>query len=234
MKFTCVIVEDEEMSMRLLKSYCSKTDILELKGTFYSAEDAHEFLAENTVDIIFLDVEMSGISGFDLLDQLTDKPHIVLTTSKTDYAFTAFQYHVADFLKKPVGYKRFQETIEKFTKLAAVSNNQTETVNEDDIFIKANGKLVRISLHEILYIECIGDYVKYVTENKNYIAYTTIKNVEAKMNGQLFLKTHRSYIVNMKKIKDVHINENYLMIKDASIPISRAKKAEVMQRLKVF
>jgi DNA-binding LytR/AlgR family response regulator len=234
MKLRCIIVEDDTMSMSLLQNYCKKTEGFELVGSFPNAEEALEFLQQNQVELIFLDVEMPGINGFQLLDQLTYTPYVILTSSKTEYAFTAFEYSVTDFLRKPIGYKRFQEMSDKVIKQYELSNNttQTEMVAEDDIFIKSDGKLVRLSLYDILYIECLGDYLKYITGNKNYVTYATIKSVEERMNKQLFMKVHRSYIVNIKKIQD--IQDNSILINGKVIPISRSHKSDLMQRLKLF
>ena len=234
MKLRCIIVEDENVSRNLLENYCKKTEGFELLGSFPNAEEALTFLQENQIELLFLDVEMPGINGFQLLDQLTYEPYIILTTSKTEYAFTAFEYDVTDYLKKPISYKRFCEMADKVIKLHDQTNNapQTELVPEDDIFIKSDGKLVRLSLYDILYIECLGDYLKYITGNKNYITYATIKSVEERMNKQLFMKVHRSYIVNIKKIQD--IQDNSIMINGKVIPISRAHKSDLMQRLKLF
>jgi DNA-binding LytR/AlgR family response regulator len=235
MKLRCIIVEDENVSRTLLENYCQKTEGFDLLGSFPNAEEALTFLQENQIELLFLDVEMPGINGFQLLDQLTYEPYIILTTSKTEYAFTAFEYDVTDYLKKPIGYKRFREMADKVLKIheqTTGASQQTELVAEDDIFIKSDGKLVRLSLYDILYIECLGDYLKYITGNKNYVTYATIKSVEERMNKQLFMKVHRSYIVNIKKIQD--IQDNSILINGKVIPISRAHKSDLMQRLKLF
>jgi len=234
MKLRCIIVEDESVSRNLLENYCQKTEEFELLGSYPNAEEALTFLQENQIEVLFLDVEMPGINGFQLLDQLTYEPYVILTTSKTEYAFTAFEYDVTDYLKKPISYKRFCEMSDKVIKLHDQTNSapQTELVPEDDIFIKSDGKLVRLSLYDILYIECLGDYLKYITGNKNYVTYATIKSVEERMNKQLFMKVHRSYIVNIKKIQD--IQDNSILINGKVIPISRAHKSDLMQRLKLF
>lgn len=208
---------------------------LELVGSFEDAEKALDFLNNNEVDIIFLDVEMPNVSGFQLLDQMTYMPKVILTTGKVDYAFDAFEYGVVDYLKKPITFKRFQEAIEKINFQARIdsveNNNKNPDVKMEEIFIKSDGKLTRISFQDILYIESIGDYVKYITANKNYIALSTLKAVEKKMVGNGFMKVHRSYIVNLHKIKD--IKDNTLVIEGKVIPISRSYQSDVKDRINV-
>src|ERR1700722_16883257 len=121
MKISCIIVEDIQIAADFLRKFCEKSDLVEVKGHFLNVADALEFLDRERVDLLFLDVEMPGANGFELLDSLTYSPMIILTTSKTEYAFNAFQYHVNDYLKKPFTYKRFLEAIDKLQQQAAES-----------------------------------------------------------------------------------------------------------------
>lgn len=214
------------MARNFLERYCEKHGNLEVMGSFPDSEGALTFLSTNEIDILFLDVEMPGATGFELLDKLMYMPKVVLTTSKTDYAFDAFQYNVADYLKKPISFSRFQESI---TKITESLNNTTVETNKDDIFIKTDGKFIRLSYEDILYIESMGDYVKYFTLAKHYLTHSTLKSVEEKMNPKKFMKVHRSYIVNMSKIQD--IQDNTIVIHTKVIPISKAFKPDVMTRI---
>ncbi len=228
MKFKCIIVDDEPLSLSFLERYCEKQGNLEVTGSFADAETAFDYLKCNEIDILFLDVEMPGITGFELLDKLLYMPKVILTTSKTEYAFDAFQYHVTDYLKKPFPFNRFQESVKKVTESL---NSTTVETTADDIFIKAEGKFIRLNYQDILYIESMGDYVKYFTSSKNYLTHSTLKAVEEKMNPQQFMKVHRSYIVNLRKIKD--IQDHSLLIESKVIPISKSLKPVVMDRLNV-
>jgi len=230
MKWTCVIVEDLQVAADYLAKCCEKSGMLEVQGHFTNVQEALEFLNKNSVDVLFLDVEMPGATGFDLLDQLAYFPRIILTTSKSEYAYNAFEYNVTDFLKKPFTYQRFQEALNKLTSAAGDSN--ISSTASDHIFIKCEGKLVRLNNDDILYIESMGDYVKFVTVDKKYITHNTIKNLEEKVNRQCFIKVHRSYIININKIDD--IRENDLFIKGNEIPVSKAHKAEVLKRLNII
>ena len=226
MKLKCIIVDDEPLAISFLDRYCKKQGNLEVIETFTDSELALTFLASNEIEILFLDVEMPGITGFELLDKLQYMPKVVLTTSKTDYAFDAFQYNVSDYLKKPISYNRFLESI---TKITESLNNTTVEPNLEDIFIKTDGKFIRLSYQDILYIESRGDYVKYFTLAKHYLTHSTLKAVEEKMNPKQFMKVHRSFIVNMSKIKD--IQDNTIVIDSKVIPISKALKPDVMTRI---
>ena len=227
MKLKCIIVDDEPLARSFLERYCQKQGNLEVVGSFPDSEGALTYLSSNEIDVLFLDVEMPGATGFDLLDKLLYMPKVILTTSKIDYAFNAFQYNVADYLKKPISYNRFQESI---TKITDSLNNTTVETNKDDIFIKADGKFIRLSYQDILYIESMGDYVKYFTMAKHYLTHSTLKAVEEKMNPNQFMKVHRSYIVNMSKIKD--IQDNSIVIDSKVIPISKSLKSDVMIRIR--
>ena len=201
---------------------------MEVVGSFEEAETALIYLKNNEIDILFLDVEMPGITGFQLLDQLQYMPKVILTTSKTGYAFEAFQYNVTAFLKKPIQYNHFQAAVNKITE--ALHQSAAEPILED-IFIKSDGKFIRLNFEDILYIESKGDYVKYSTTNKNYLTHCTLKVVEEKMDKKKFMKVHRSYIVNIHKIKD--IQDYSLVIEGKIIPISKSFKPEVMERLNI-
>lgn len=230
MILSSVIVEDLQVAADYLAKCCEKSGLLEVKGHFPNVEEALLFLNQQSVDLLFLDVEMPGATGFELLDRLAYSPKVILTTSKTEYAYSAFEYNVSDFLKKPFTYQRFLEAVQKIT-----SPNQESNVNStatDHIFIKTDGKLIRLNNSDILFIESMGDYVKFVSIDKKYITHNTIKNLEEKVNKQCFLKTHRSYIINVDKIDD--IRENLLFIKGNEIPISKAHRSEVMKRLNII
>lgn len=231
MKISCVIVEDLQVAADYLNKCCEKSGVVDVKGHFPDVQQALKFLNDHFVDLLFLDVEMPGASGFDLLDQLAYSPKVILTTSKEEYAFNAFEYNVTDFLKKPFTYQRFQEALKKV--MDAPSGRQTVTETDTDhIFIKADGKLIRLNNSDILYIESMGDYVKFVTMDKKYVTHNTIKNLEEKVSKQHFMKVHRSYIVNINKIDN--FRENDLFISGKEIPVSKAHKAEILNRLNII
>lgn len=234
MSISCVIIEDLQVAADYLKNCCQKSGLAEVRGHFLNVKDALQFLNENSVDLLFLDVEMPGATGFELLDQIVYSPKVILTTSKPEYAYNAFEYNVSDFLKKPFTYQRYLEAMRKVTEsIPAPTENTVTESNVDDIFIKSDGKLIRLNNNDILYIESMGDYVKFVTaDNKKYVTHNTIKNLEEKISKQHFMKVHRSYIINVFKIDNVR--ENDLFISGKEIPISKAHKQEVLSRLNII
>jgi two-component system, LytTR family, response regulator len=243
MKTTCIIVEDIPIAADFLKKFCEKSGLVEVKGHFMNVTDALQFLDEEKPDLIFLDVEMPGATGFELLDRLTYSPKIILTTSKTEYAFDAFQYNVNDYLKKPFSYRRFLEAVQKIqATILPSSSTITDSENGpmqaiatsemDFLFIKAEEKLIKLSKDDIHYIESMRDYVKFVTNGKNYITYSTLKNLEEKLSGYTFLKVHRSYIVNINKIDDIRGNTIYLQ--GNQIPIGKGHKEDLVKRLNIL
>ena len=238
MKTTCIIVEDIPIAADFLRKFCEKSDLVEVKGLFLNVTDALEFLDKEKVDLIFLDVEMPGPNGFELLDRLTYSPRIILTTSKVEYAFDAFQYHVDDYLKKPFSYKRFLEAIRKIQQLSAQGTLPVQqptaltTPDAEFLFIKAEDKLIKLKKDDILFLESMRDYVKFVTAGKSYVTYSTLKNMEEKLIGQTFLKVHRSYIVNITKIDDIRGNTIYLL--GNQIPIGKGHREELATRLNIL
>lgn len=229
MSISCVIVEDLQVAADYTRRCCDKSGQLEVKAHFTNVADALVYLNKESVELLFLDVEMPGANGFELLDQLAYSPAVILTTTKPEYAFNAFEYKAIDFLKKPFTYQRFLEALQK---LESNPFHYTKTDGSDHIFIKADGRLIRLNNTDILYIESMGDYVKFVTTDKKYITHNTIKALEEKINKDEFAKVHRSYIVNISKIDD--IRENDLFIRGVEIPISKSHRPDILKRLNII
>jgi two-component system LytT family response regulator len=230
MSLTCIIVEDELMARRSLQRLCEQHGSLEVLAVFDNATDALAYMADQSVDLIWLDVEMPGLSGLELLEQLPSIPYVVLTTSKTEYAYDAFQYQVTDYLKKPITMPRFKIAVEKVLELNAHAKTSSPAAQKE-IYIKTDGRYIRLPFDNISYIENTGDYVKIYTTTQTHIVYSTMKYLEEKLGVQ-FLRVHRSYIVHLDKIVD--IEENTLVISNKVIPISRANKPELMNRLNLL
>lgn len=230
----CIIVEDIQMAADILAKFCEKSGIVTVEGHFLNVADALAYLDQHTVDLIFLDVEMPGATGFELLDNLTFTPKIILTTSKTEYAFNAFQYNVDDYLKKPFTYKRFMESLQKVQKETPAAVAATPAISSKDpdhLFIKVDNKLVKLVINDILYLESMGDYVRFVTAAKKYVTLNTMKNLEEKLNKDVFMKVHRSYIINIAQIDDVQGNTIY--IQGNEVPIGKGHREEVLKRLNI-
>lgn len=227
MRLSCIIVEDELMSRLSLQRLCEQHSSLELLSVFDNASDALTYLTDQTVDLIWLDVEMPGLSGFELMEKLPSMPFVILTSSKTEYAFDAFQYQVTDYLKKPISLPRFKLAVEKVLDLHS-RVRPTPPDERQEIYIKTDGRYIRLPFGTITYVENMGDYVKIFTESQTHVVYATMKYLEEKL-GKTFMRVHRSYIVHLDKIVD--IEENTLVINNKVIPISRANRPELMKRL---
>jgi len=226
-----IIVDDELMARKSLERFCDKSDIIQIEGSFEDAESALNCLNNQKIDVIFLDIEMPGMSGIDLLDALAYMPHVVFTTSNREYAYEAFEYDIVDFLKKPISWSRFQRAVEKVVEKEQSLDAVAERSAATEIYIKSDGRLVRIPFKDILFFETTGDYVKLVTAQKNYLFHGTIKALDAKLNSPRLLKVHRSYIINLDHIVD--LEDNTLVIGKHVIPVSRAYKPILLGRLNI-
>ena len=229
----CLIVDDDVMARTAIKRLCEKNERFEVSGDCENAEDALEFLAkdEPEIDLLFLDVEMPGISGIELLDKLPVVPMFILTTSNPNYAFDAFEYGAIDFLKKPITQTRFEQSVLKL--LSIQNDNRSFQKNSKNLYIRSEGKFIRLTCDDILYFENVGDYISIKTESgKSHIIHGTLKGVSERLNDPRFLKVHRTYIVNLDKIVD--IEENTLVIDRTVIPISRAHKPVLINRLRIL
>ena len=234
MKLSCIIVDDEPMARKSLQRLCEKIDTIEVLHTFEDAESALAFLEQNDIDLLFLDVEMPRLTGIQMLDQLPTLPQVVLTTTKTEYAFDAYQYHVVDYLKKPISFPRLEQAVRKAIDAQQKKTYQTANIEptNNDIFVKTEGRLVRINFEDILYIESVGDYLRIKTPKTAFMVHGTIKGIDEKLPPAKFVKVHRAYIVNLSKIVD--IEDTTLVIADKVIPISRAHRSVLMNKLNML
>lgn len=222
---TCLIIEDEKMSRNVLTDMIERHSSLRLLGSFEKPEEAISFLATQSIDVLFLDIEMPLLSGFDVLDTLHKKPYVIITTSHQDYAYKGFEYDVDDFMLKPFTLKKFLETIHKINTLNSVEEM-------DHIFVKIDSKLEKILFREIRYIEALGDYAKIFTETEMLLARTTMKDLETKLTPSTFIRIHRSYIINIHKV--ITIEDNTVIIDKTILPIAKSYKDGLMKRLNLL
>ncbi|MFY0598794.1 MAG: response regulator transcription factor [Cyclobacteriaceae bacterium] len=222
----CIIVDDDQMARVSLEMLCEKIEDIEIDQVFDNGLDALNWLKANETDVIFLDIEMPNLSGMDLVKSVDNLPQIVFTTSHAEYALEAFEYQVTDFVPKPVQLPRLLKSIERIREL----NNNVRQESQNEIFVRNEGRFVRLNLEELLYVESLGDYVTFVTDTNKYIVHSTLKNIADKITNPNFLKVHRSYVINLTKVVD--IEENNLVIKDKVIPISRAHKSILIKKIK--
>lgn len=187
-------------------------------------------MSVHNVDLIFLDIEMPIISGFDFLDGLKIKPQIIFITSKADYAVKAFDYDATDYLQKPISVERFDTSVKRALDMHRLKHEVTDEEG-DFIFIKSNLKKLKIFTSKIKWIEAYGDYVKVVTDEDSNLVLSTMKSFEQDLNKGRFLRVHKSYIVNIEKIE--RFNSKFAEIGVTKIPLSRNKKEDLKRALAI-
>jgi DNA-binding LytR/AlgR family response regulator len=201
---------------------------LNLIGEFSNAIKAKNFISYNSMDLLFLDIEMPVVSGFDFLDGLKTKPQVIFITAKPEYAVKAFDYDATDYLQKPITNARFDAAINRAINLQMLL---TESQDEDaeHIFIKSKLKKMKVFTSKIKWIEALGDYLKVITEDESHLVLSTMKSFETDLPGEKFVRVHKSYIVNIEKVDK--FNSKYAEIGTSKIPLSRNKKDDLKRAL---
>lgn len=227
----CIIIDDEELSRAIIEAHCNKLDHLNVIAQFDNALDAIKHINSYDVDLVFLDIHMPELNGFDFIDSLNNPPNIILVTSDSNFALDAFEYKcIVDYLVKPIKLPRFIKAVTKIDSSKAIQH-KTEDVT-DELYINIDRRLIKLHIPDIYLIEAKGDYINIKTESQNHIVHTTMKKIEGKLPSDLFLKIHRSYIINLRKIVD--IEDNSVLIKKEVIPVSRSNRNELMKRLNLL
>ena len=232
----CIIIDDDAAARLIISQLCKNTELV-VKEEFSSAIEAIKYLNSNSIDVAFLDIHMPSFSGFDFIKTLKTPLKVILTTSDKNFALEAFEFEcVVDYLLKPIGVDRFKKSLEKLLNLPSqkldVDKNSNEIENNDFLFVSIDKRLIKIKIPEILLIEAKGDYISIRTEEKSYIVHSTLKKIEKKLPSDLFLKIHRSYIINTSEIID--IEDNSVLIRKYVVPISRSHKQELVKRLNLL
>ncbi len=224
----CAVVDDSALQRLAIVKLIKDHPSLRLVAQYNNAIETKNGLLETKVDLIFLDIEMPILTGFDLLDDLVHKPQIVFVTGKTKYAYKAFNYNAIDYLRKPLTKDRFMNAVHK-----ALSMHKLKiegNVQEDDyIFVKSNLKKKKVFLNELKFIEALGDYVKLITYNEPIIVLSTMKAFDEQLPSDRFMRIHKSYIINIDKVEKY--NSRNIEIEGDKIPLSRHKKAKLMEVL---
>lgn len=198
----------------------SEHPFLHLLAQYDNTSAALSSLKEQPVDLIFLDVEMPVLTGFDLLESLDPFPNVIIVSGKVEYAFKAFKYNAIDYLQKPIVSSRFKEAVRRVHEKLMGNSDKVEGAY---ISIKSNYRRIKVRLHKILWIEALGDYIKLITPETNHVVLTTMKSFEKRLPEDMFFRVHKSYIVNVRKIDSY--SKKYVEINKKKIPLSRRKKA---------
>ncbi|MFN3639778.1 MAG: LytR/AlgR family response regulator transcription factor [Flavobacterium sp.] len=230
MKLNCVVIDDSSIQRMIISKLVHNHQNLNLVGDFSNAIEAKSCMSVHSIDLIFLDIEMPIISGFDFLDALKNKPQIIFITSKADYAVKAFDYDATDYLQKPISLDRFDAAVKRALDLHRLRND----IHEDEgdyIFIKSNLKKLKVFTSKIKWIEAYGDYVKVVTDEDSNLVLATMKSFESDLSKDKFLRVHKSFIVNIDKIE--RFNSKFAEIGVTKIPLSRNKKDDLKRALSI-
>ena len=232
MKTKCLIVDDEPLAVEIIESYLHKLDNMEVVGKCNNAIKAFEVLQKEQVDLLFLDIQMPKLTGIDFLKTLKNPPKVVLTTAYREYALESYELDVVDYLLKPISFERFFKAVSKVYRQENEGSNvfrekeNFTTEEEPYLYLKADKKMVKVMLKDILYIESLKDYVRVKTPSKDVITHQTISYFEEKLSEDAFLRIHRSFIVPIGKIET--FSASAVEVPGKELPIGRIYKNNVL------
>ncbi len=225
----CAVVDDSSLQRLSIVKLIMDHPNLKVVAQYNNAIETKNGLLDTEVDLIFLDIEMPILTGFELLDDLPNKPQIIFVTGKTKYAFKAFDYDAVDYIQKPVNRERFNNAVSKAINLYQLKTSGVPVEDENFIFVKSNLKNRKVFLNKLKYIEALGDYVKFVTEKDTFVVLATMKSFELQLPSEKFLRIHKSYIVNLEKVE--RYNSKNIEIDKQLLPLSRHKKTNLIEAL---
>jgi DNA-binding LytR/AlgR family response regulator len=231
MKLKCIIIDDEPIARKVLQEFIEEIDFLELAGQAENPLKAMSLLNDNNIDIIFLDINMPKINGIDFLKSSKINANIIMTTAYAEYAVEAYGLNVMDYLVKPIAFERFLKACNKAKEINELKNIiQTEPVKiNDHFFIKCNSQIEKVYYADLIYAEAMLNYVMLYTNSKKMMVYVTIKSLEEQLPSYIFIKVHKSFIVNINKIKN--IEGNILDIGIEKITISQNLREKVINEI---
>ena len=222
----CIITDDEPIARKGLQGYIEKIDFLQLVGVYEDAIQLNSLLKQQSVDLLFLDIEMPYVTGIDFLKNTPQAPKVIFTTAYEQYAIKGYELDVLDYLLKPISFERFLKAANKAYDYFAGSSSKEASY----LFIKTDNKLEKVNLEELLFVEAMENYVALYTTDKKLITHSTLKALQEKLPPSQFIQPHKSYLVNIQRIQSIegnilHIGGKY------QIPISKYQKDEVMERI---
>jgi DNA-binding LytR/AlgR family response regulator len=231
----CLIIDDEPLALELLEDFVSKIPTLKLVGSCSDAVTAISILQNNTIDLIFLDIEMPDFTGIEFIKSLDIKPLFIFTTAYSHYAVEGFNLNAVDYLIKPIPFHRFLKAVNRAEEIYLLKekNNPSPIKNTDTptfIFVKSDYENIKLNFDDIKYFEGLKDYIKiFTTSHKPLLTLSNFKNIEEKLPEDLFIRVHRSYIVSLKYINSVQ--RNRILIDDVRIPIGQNYKDYFIKKI---
>ncbi len=235
---TCIIVDDEYLAIKAIKHFLAEIEEIVCVNTFVNAEKALTYLQKNTIDIVFLDIQMPRLNGLELAKQIANKSVVVFTTANPQYAPDAFGVNAIDFLLKPISNERFKIAIDRALHFLLLRDleretNLTKVQNNDYIIVKSGKNVVKLFIQDILYIESKSEYIVYHTNSNKILSLGALKDVILKLPTQKYLRIHKSYIINTIFIKSYAVN-SITLISDETLPIGRIYKNSVKEYLSTW
>jgi DNA-binding LytR/AlgR family response regulator len=235
MKIKCIIIEDEKLAAEKLAGFIEKISVLELILTFKNGISAINFLKSNSVDLIFLDIEMKDFNGIQFLKALQDKPAVIITSAYEKYAITGYEFSVVDYLLKPYTLQRFLQSVDKAINLKELKEKAKNyeliaSQSNEYIFIKSENRIEKIELGDILFIEGMKDYLRIHTKSKRIMTLQSFSGILQYLPGNNFIRVHNSYLVSINKIEN--IERNRIKIGETLIPISDKYKDSFYNSIK--
>lgn len=219
-QINALIIDDEPIAREGIADYCKEISFLNVVALCKNVLQANHYLANNRIDLIFLDVNMPILSGIDWLKNLKNSPSIIMTTAYEEYALESYTYNVLDYLVKPISFERFLQAVNK------VNNYYMHKTENEILFLKSEKQLKKIKLNDILFAEAMQNYIRIVTETESIIIHMSLKNFKEQLPKDQFIQTHKSYIVSKYKVDK--IVENQIFIGKYLVPISVRLKKEVL------
>jgi DNA-binding LytR/AlgR family response regulator len=227
MVIKCLIVDDEPLSRKVLKSYILDHPDLELLGVCKDALEAMEFVEKRGVELLFLDINMPKLSGINFYKALRKKPEVIFTTAYPEYAVEGFDLEALDYLLKPIAFERFLKSVQKARE--KLRSHHPVASEPDHIMLKADRKMYRTLFEEVMYFEALGDYVKVHLKDKTIIVTITLKKLLMELPSTRFVRTHKSYIINIQHVR--YLEGNQLNVHGQMVPIGQAYREEVQKSL---
>jgi|APCry1669188910_1035180.scaffolds.fasta_scaffold01382_8 DNA-binding LytR/AlgR family response regulator len=224
----CLIVDDEPIARKGLLEYIRQIDYLNAVAQCKSATEAASLLQKNKIDLIFMDIQMPKLTGIEFVKALANPPLIIFTTAYSEYALEGFELDVVDYLLKPISFARFLKSAEKAQSYIHARNKEV-SITPDFFFIKCNGKIEKIIMADVVYIEAMANYVIIHTNQKKYIAYLTFSGIEEQLPAHLFVRIHKSYLVAISAIQTIDGND--VMTSSMRLPMSKNYRNDVMNRI---
>jgi len=232
-KINCLIVDDEPVAREIIQTYCKHLPILNVVASCANSFKAKDELQKQKIDIVFLDINMPVLGGIALLKTIKNPPAIIFTTAYREFAVEAFDLSACDYLIKPFSLERFMVAVDKAIEKQKIASPQlpvkNEVANEDFVFLKAEGKIYKLGYNEIEFAEAKGNFVKIVTTDNSIMPAITFSNFEEMLSKEIFVRVHRSFIINKSKIS--HVEGNRVFINKNEIPIGGNYKEGFLKAL---